>query len=183
MTEFYSANSTQSKYFKNSSQIQSPLDKISGQLACLAKKTLFINEEGFRGSIGDTEEIKKLRVNLKSELDTIGTSFSNQVLETGRILDRLGKTVNDQEEALVNSLDRRMPDIDKPRLNNLSGRNEDSATFQRMGNSRYVFYLIIAVIVFLFTYFRTTIVIDTYFIMGISLGILILVLMSYFYWK
>ena len=183
MTDFNSANSIQSKYFRNKSQVQSPLDNLGNQLSCLAKKALFINEEGFRGSMGDTAEIKKLRGSLKTDLDNINTTFSDKVLETGKLLDQIGKKVGEQEQILVDSLDKRMWNKHKPQLNNLAGRDEDSATFQRMGNSRFILYLLIAIVVLVITIFRMKINYDAYFVVGAILGILLLVIMIFFYGK
>lgn len=183
MSGINSANSVQSKYFRNKSQVQSPLDNLGNQLSCLAKKALFINEEGFRGSMSDTTEIKKLRSNLKTDLDNINTTFSEKVLETGRLLDQIGKKVGEQEQILVDSLDKRMWNKHKPQLNNLAGRDEDSATFQRMGNSRFILYLIIAIIIIGFTIIHMKINYDTYFVVGTILGVLLLVIMIFFYGK
>lgn len=184
MTDFNSANSIQSKYFRNKSQVQSPLDNLGNQLSCLAKKALFINEEGFRGSMGDTAEIKKLRSSLKTDLDNINTTFSNNVLETGRLLDEIGNKVGEQEQILIDSLDVKLWKNHKPLLNNLAGRDEDSATFQRMGNSRFILYLLIAFVVLIFTFLSMKInYADAYFVVGAILGILLLVIMIFFYGK
>lgn len=175
-------SSTQGKDFRPSEKpvIITNMDKLRKQISSLVKKSLGTVEEGLRG-IEDTDEIKKLRRDVGNNLDNIDKSYSNSVLETSRLMDKYAKHIDSQKLTVEDVLGKNNNRDDDEKLQSLNGMKEDTATFQRLGNTRFRVYLIIAVVLLIFSYLYVKIEMTPYLILSVILSLVFIFIITNFY--
>ena len=156
------------------------MDKLRKKMSSLVKKTMGNVEEGLRG-IEDTQDTIKLRKEVANNLDNIDKSYSKSVLETSRLMDKYAKHIDSQKIKVEDVLGKNNNRDDDRKLQILNGMKEDTATFQRLGNTRYKVFLFLAIISVIVVYTYDTIRMTPYFFLAIFLAILFVFIITKFY--
>ena len=185
-------NSEQAKEFhkkcpgdKSSSSSSTSLDQMFKALSSLTRKAMGSAEEGFRGSMQDTKEIKNLRQQFDKTVNEINSEYAKTVTHTGNVLDKFGQKVGVQQQLLIDAVkDAKWRDEGEQRmLNSISARKEDSEIYQRMGSAKYTVYSLIALVVLGLTMTHMDLNLTAYLAMALVLSSVFLFLLMFFYWK
>jgi hypothetical protein len=185
-------NSEQAKEFhkkcpgdKPPSSSSSSLDQMHKTLSRLTRMAMGSVEEGFRGSMQDTKEIKNLRQQFDKTIDDINGEYAKTVTHTGNVLDKFGKKVGVQQQLLIDAVkDAKWRDKgEQQMLNSISARKEDSEIYQRMGSAKYTVYSLIALVVLGLTMTHMDLNLTAYLTMALVLSSVFLFLLMFFYWK
>ena len=185
-------NSEQAKEFhkkcpgdKSSSSSSTSLDQMFKALSSLTRKAMGNAEEGFRGSMQDTKEIKNLRQQFDKTVNEINSEYAKTVTHTGNVLDKFGQKVGVQQQLLIDAVkDAKWRDEGEQRmLNSISARKEDSEIYQRMGSAKYTVYSLIALVVLGLTMTHMDLNLTAYLAMALVLSSVFLFLLMFFYWK
>lgn len=142
-------------------------------------------EEGFRGSMQDTKEIKNLRQQFDKTIDDINSEYAKTVTHTGNVLDKFGQKVGVQQQLLIDAVkDAKWRDEgEQQMLNSIAARKEDSEIYQRMGSAKYTVYSLIALVVLGLTMTHMDLNLTAYLAMALVLSSVFLFLLMFFYWK
>ena len=183
-------NSGQAKDFRKGcpaakSSPSSPLDQMFKSLSSLTRKAIGSAEEGFRGSMQDTKEIKNLRQQFDKTIDDINSEYAKTVTHTGNVLDKFGQKVGVQQQLLIDAVkDAKWRDEgEQQMLNSIAARKEDSEIYQRMGSAKYTVYSLIALVVLGLTMTHMDLNLTAYLAMALVLSSVFLFLLMFFYWK
>lgn len=177
-----SPSSMQCSDFKQTTGGAGLIDGLGKRLSSLSNLSLTTVEEGLRG-MEDTKTIKSMRNQFDATIDKINTGYADEVLETGRLLDEFNKKVSTQQQVLVDALrdySWRGNDIE---LKSLTARKNDSATFERLGTSRYFVFAIIAIVVLSFTFTNASLDFSAYWLVSVILASVLIFILTYFYGK
>jgi hypothetical protein len=183
-------NSEQAKEFHkkcpgDKSSSSTPLDQMFKSLSSLTRKAMGNTEEGFRGSMQDTKEIKNLRQQFDKTIGEINSEYANTVTHTGNVLDKFGQKVGVQQQLLIDAVkDAKWRDEgEQQMLNSISARKEDSEIYQRMGSAKYTIYSLIALVIVGLTMTHMDLNLTAYLTMALVLSSVFLFLLMFFYWK
>lgn len=182
-------NSEQAKEFREGcpggKSPSSPLDQMRKALSSLTRNAMGSAEEGFRGSMQDTKEIKNLRQQFDKTIDNINSEYAKTVTHTGNVLDKFGQKVGVQQQLLIDAVkDAKWRDEgEQQMLNSIAARKEDSEIYQRMGSAKYTVYSLIALVVIGLTMTHMDLNLTAYLTMALVLSSVFLFILIVFYWK
>lgn len=170
-------SSEQGKEFNHNSGA-SNLDNSYQHLGDLARSQQRVVQEGLQGR-ETGEDINKLRSELASNISTINQQYEKEVLHNSKLIDDFDKKVNSQRKQLVDALKVSSYRGDDLEMKSLQGRAEDSTTFMRFGNSRYIVFAILAIVFLAFTFTHANLNTTGYFIVSIILGGIFIFIVNY----
>ena len=125
------------------------------------------------------ESIKELRGNLEDALDKINGAYEQEVLHNSKLIDDFDKKVDSQRKEMVDNLKAKSFREDKVDIKSLDGRLEDSGTFVRLGNIRYVIFAIIAIAIISFTMHHSNINTTGYVVVSMILGATVVFIINF----
>ena len=191
--QYLSTNSEQAKEFRKkcpgdkSSTITtaSPVDQMRKALSSLTRMAMGGVEEGFRGSVQDTKEIKNVRKQFDKTISEINSEYAKTVAHTGKVLDKFGEKVGVQEQMLIDAVKdaKWRSKGEQQLLNSISARKEDSEIYQRMGAQKYTVYSLIALVIVGLTMTHMDLNLTAYLTMALVLSGVFLFILTVFYWK
>ncbi len=186
-------NSEQAKDFRKGcpaaksspSPSSSPLDQMRKELSSLTRRAMGGVEEGFRGSMQDTKEIKNVRQQFDKTIDEINGEYAKTVTHTGNVLDKFGQKVGVQQQLLIDAVKdaKWRSKGEQQMLNSLTAMKEDSETYQRMGSAKYTVYSLIALVIVGLTMTHMDLNLTAYLAMALVLSGIFLFILIVFYWK
>lgn len=186
-------NSEQAKEFRkkcpgdksSSATSSSPLDQMRKALSSLTRMAMGGVEEGFRGSVQDTKEIKNVRNQFDKTISDINNEYAKTVTHTGKALDKFGEKVGVQQQMLIDTVKdaKWRSKGEQQLLNSISARKEDSEIYQRMGSAKYTVYSLIALVIVGLTMTHMDLNLTAYLTMALVLSGIFLFILTVFYWK
>lgn len=183
-------NSEQAKEFRSGcpggkSCCSSPVDQMRAGLASLTRLAMGNVEEGFRGNMQDTKEIKNIRQQFDQTINEINSEYAKTVTHTGDILDMFGKKVGVQEQLLIDAVKdfNWRSKSEQNMLNSIAGMKEDSAVYRGMGSAKYTVYSLIALVILGLTMTHMDLNMTGYLAMALVLSALFIFILMFFYWK
>lgn len=191
--QYLSTNSEQAKEFRkkcpgdksSSTTTASPVDQMRKALSSLTRMAIGGVEEGFRGSVQDTKEIKNVRNQFDKTISEINSEYAQTVTHTGKVLDKFGEKVGVQEQMLIDAVKdaKWRSKGEQQLLNSISARKEDSEIYQRMGSAKYTVYSLIALVIVGLTMTHMDLNLTAYLTMALVLSSVFLFILTVFYWK
>ena len=162
-----------------------PLDQMRKALSSLTRMAMGGVEEGFRGSVQDTKEIKNVRSQFDKTIGEINSEYAKTVTHTGKVLDKFGEKVGVQQQMLIDAVkDAKWRSKGEQQfLNSVSARKEDSEIYQRMGSAKYTVYSLIALVIVGLTMTHMDLNLTAYLTMALVLSGIFLFILTVFYWK
>lgn len=182
-------NSEQAKEFRRKcpgdKSSSSPVDQMRKALSSLTRMAMGGVEEGFRGSVQDTKEIKNVRKQFDKTIGEINSEYANTVTHTGKVLDKFGEKVGVQQQMLIDAVKdaKWRSKGEQQLLNSISARKEDSEIYQRMGSAKYTVYSLIALVIVGLTMTHMDLNLTAYLTMALVLSGVFLFILTVFYWK
>jgi len=182
-------NSEQAKEFRNGypgeKSSSSHVDQMRKALSRLTRMAIGNAEEGFRGSMQDTKEIKNVRHQFDKTIGEINSEYAKTVTHTGNVLDKFGEKVGVQQQLLIDAVkdSKWRSKNEQQMLNSISARKEDSEIYQRMGSAKYTVYSLIALVIVGLTMTHMDLNLTAYLTMALVLGSVFVFLLMFFYWK
>lgn len=173
----------QGREFQSSSSGNGVVNSLLGKLSSVVTLQNAHVVETLRGMSTDpasSPTVSDLRSQLASSLDSINSTYEQEVLHNSRLIDDFDKKLDAQRKRMVDELKNSSYRGDDANLKSLSGRLEDSGTFVRLGNSRYVVFAVLAIIILSFTMHHSDINTTGYVVVSIILGAVIVFMISYF---
>ena len=186
-------NSEQAKEFRkkcpgdksSTTMTTSPVDQMRKALSSLTRMAMGGVEEGFRGSVQDTKEIKNVRSQFDKTIGEINSEYAKTVTHTGKVLDKFGEKVGVQQQMLIDAVKdaKWRSKGEQQLLNSISARKEDSEIYQRMGSAKYTVYSLIALVIVGLTMTHMDLNLTAYLTMALVLSGIFLFILTVFYWK
>jgi hypothetical protein len=167
----------QGKEFNNRSN-DNVLDKMYGKLSHVARAQQVVVEEGLQG-MNTQPTINQLRQQLSQAIGSINADYQDEVLHNSRLIDDFDKKVDAQRKKMVDAYKAASYRGDDRELKSLQGRVEDSTTFLRLGNARYIVFAILAIVILSFTFHHTDMNTSGYVLVSIILGAVVIFIVNF----
>ena len=167
----------QGKEFNNRTN-NNTLGKMYGQLSHLARNQLVAVEEGLQ-NMNNEPSITELRDQLSKAIGSINATYQDEVLYNSKLIDDFDKKVDDQRKQIVDAYKRSTYRGDDNELKSLQGRVEDSGTFLRLGNARYLVFAVIAVVILSITFHYANMNTTGYMLVSVILGAIVIFIVNF----
>jgi len=167
----------QGKEFNNRTNTD-VLGKMYGKLSHLAKGQLVAVEEGLQ-NMNSQPTIADLRQQLSQAIGSINATYQDEVLYNSKLIDDFDKKVDAQRKQIVDAYRQTSYRGDDDELKSLQGRVEDSGTFLRLGNARYLVFAVLAIVILSFTFHHADMNTTGYVLVSVILGALVIFIVNF----
>jgi len=167
----------QGKEFNNRTN-NNIIDKMYSKLSKIAKTQQVTVEEGLQNMNTQTS-IADLRSQLSEAIGSINASYKDEVLYNSQLIDDFDKKVDAQRKKIVDTYKVSSFRGDDTEIKSLQGRVEDSTVFLRLGNTRYIVFAILAIIILSFTFHHADMNTTGYVLVSVILGGLVVFIINF----